>query len=95
MSGEEKTGAGLAYALAHALTLCEEAAPLPVRMGWASFLRRYEPDPQTLTKAATEAHLKGLMHAGQLTPEGVRLALLTLSADLTPPYSQDPTWGRR
>lgn len=94
MSGEEKTGAALsplAFALAHALTLEASGAgwPLPVRLAWASFLRRVEVGPGTLAKGAEEAHKRGLMHAGKLTPEGVRAALFALSEDLTPPLSKD------
>ena len=93
-SGEEKTGAALsplAFALAHALTLEASGAgfPLPVRLAWASFLRRVEAGPDMLAKGAEEAHLRGLMHAGRLTPDGVRAALLALSEDLSPPLLEE------
>lgn len=92
--GEEKTGAALsplAFALAHALTLEDAGArfPLPVRLAWASALRRVDMGPHMLAKGAEEAHLKGLMHAGRLTPEGVRAGLFVLSQDLSPPLLEE------
>ncbi len=46
-------------------------------------------------EGAREAHLRGFMHAGRLTPEGVRAALSFLSDDLTPPLSkQSPQTGQ-
>ncbi|MDO4244664.1 MAG: hypothetical protein Q4C89_01400 [Deinococcus sp.] len=93
-SGEGKTGRGLsplAFALAHALTLEDAGArfPLPVRLAWASALRRVDMGPGVLAKGAEEAHFRGLMHAGRLTPEGVRAGLLALSEDLTPPLLEE------
>lgn len=95
-SGEEETRADLdphAFALAHALTVEEGGAgfPLQVRAAWSSFLRRLETSPEVTAKGAKEAHEMGLMHAGRLTPEGVRVGLLALSGNLTPPLSEkDP-----
>lgn len=89
--GEEEKGlAPLPFALAYALTLEDGGAALPlsVRLGLASFLRRYEPHPQKLTEGAKKAHLMGLMAAGKLTPEGVRAAVLALTEDLTPPSNK-------
>lgn len=74
-----------AYALALALTCCEEAAPLAVRAAWASFLRRAEPDPAELRRATLNAHERGHLRAGQLTPSGVRAALDVLRDLDTPP----------
>ena len=74
-----------AYALAHALTRCEEAAPLPVRAAWASFLRRAEPCPAELRRAGLDAHERGHLRAGILTPDGVRAALDVLRDLDTPP----------
>lgn len=87
MTGEEKTMTPDAYALALALTRCEEAAPLAVRAAWASFLRRAEPDPAELRRAGLDAHERGHLHAGQLTPAGVRVALEVLGAYAVPPRS--------
>jgi hypothetical protein len=85
-----------AYALAFALTLEETAAPLPVRAGWASFLRRFEPGPGLVREAVLEAHRQGHMRAGKLTPDGVALALQAMSGAALPPplYSRPPCGAR-
>lgn len=76
---------GHAYALALALCAHEDAAPLPVRAVWLSFLRRSEPHPADVREGAVKAHLCGHMRVGQLTPDGVRAALEALSAAHSPP----------
>ncbi|CAM3623011.1 hypothetical protein [Deinococcus frigens] len=85
-----------AFALAHALTLEENAAPLSVRAGWASFLRRVEPGPGLVQGAVLEAHRQGHMRAGKLTLDGVRLALEAMSGPAIPPpfYSRPLCWAR-
>jgi hypothetical protein len=87
VTGEEKGMTPDAWALAHALTRCEGAAPLTVRAAWASFLRRAEPCPSDLRRAALNAHERGHMRAGMLTPDGVRAALEALGAHAVPPCS--------
>ena len=73
------------YALALGLLEREDLAPLPVRAGWASFLRRHEPHPADLREAVRKAHERGHMHAGRLTPRGVLAALQALGVGMTPP----------
>lgn len=83
-----------AYALALGLTHCETAAPLSIRMAWASFLRRYEPDPDEVRRAVLKAHENGHMQAGILTPDGVLAALEAFrSLDLPPPSIDQPQNG--
>ncbi|PTA68994.1 hypothetical protein [Deinococcus arcticus] len=93
MSGEEKALSGHAYALAWALTRCEDAAPLSVRAVWASFLRRSEPCPAAVRRGALEAHERGQMRAGRLTGSGVRAALEVLGGAQSPPVLYVPPVG--
>jgi hypothetical protein len=93
VSGEGERLTPHAYALA--LTLChEDAAPLPVRVAWASFLRRFEMCPHMVREAALKAHIEGHMKGGRLTQEGAALALQALSgAGLPPPSIDGPHSG--
>lgn len=92
MSGEGITPHG--YALALAL-LSESAAPLPVRVAWAAFLRRIEPDPEEVRRAALEAHLTGHLRAGRLTAKGRGDALEYLrGVPIPPPSIHGPQVGR-
>lgn len=73
------------YALGCALLALNDLYPLPVRVAWLSFLRRSEPDALDVQKAALNLHERGLMHAGQLTPQGVPVARKALTEALEPP----------
>lgn len=95
MTGERGSAAADAWTLAYALTYCEEAAPLGVRVAWASFLRRTEPAPQDVRRAAQNAHERGHMRAGALTPDGVRAALEALGGLDLPPLSIERPHGAR
>lgn len=72
----------VSYVLACSLL---EGLPMPHRIAWASFLRRFEPHPKEVHEAGHILHLSGLLEHGRLTPEGVLAARLALHEALNPP----------
>lgn len=95
MSGEGQTLTPHGYALALALLSESESVPLPVRVAWAAFLRRHEPHPAHVRRAALEAHVTGHLRAGRLTAKGRGDALEYLRGiSIPPPSIHGPHAGR-
>lgn len=76
------------YALAVAFLTGCDGWPLPTRAAWLAFLHALEPHPADLRRAVIEAHERGHLRAGQVTPAGVPVALEALRGAGTPPLSE-------